>query len=255
MRRLALTSWSLHRSLEGGALSLLELPGRAREAGIGTLEICHFHVPSTDASYLKQLREALDAANVELFSILIDTGDIANADLERRGADMQLIAGWMDVAAQLGAKAVRVVAGDGSPDDAAALERSESGLRELAAYGSERGLRVLTENFRSLASTAANCNHLLDALDGAVGLCADIGNFPAASRVGQFTAVVERAESVHTKSKYDEAGGILGDDLRLCLEASVAANFDGPYTLVYDLPGDSWAGIAQLKAAVEPYTA
>ena len=51
-----------------------------RDAGIGTLEICHFHFPDTDATTLRELRAALDVAGVELFSILIDMGDISNAD-------------------------------------------------------------------------------------------------------------------------------------------------------------------------------
>jgi sugar phosphate isomerase/epimerase len=258
MRRLSLTSWSLHRSLESGALSLAVLPGRMRAAGIGTLEVCHFHLADVPAALaqgdtLPQLRAALDDAGVELFSLLIDTGDISAADPQRRQADLALIAGWIDVAAALGARCARVVGGEASPDDEAALERATAGLRQLAAHARERGLRVTTENFRALLSTAANCNRVLDALDGAVGLCADIGNFPAASRLAEFSAVVGRAEVVHAKASYDDAGRILADDVRRCLEASVAAGFDGPYTLVYDRPGDSWAGIAELKAVVEPF--
>ena len=254
MRRLALTSWSVHQSLAAGTLRLLDLPEQLRAAGIGVLEICHFHLPATDANYLAQLRAACAAADVELFSILIDTGDLTHPDPARRAADTQLIAGWIAVAARLGARAVRVVAGEGPPDDAAALLYAARGLATLADYGRTCGVRVLTENFRALLSTAANCNQLLDELKGAVGLCADIGNFPAESRVTQFSAVIARAESVHVKATYDPAGAILGDDVRRCLAASIAANFSGPYTLVYDRPGDSWAGIAQLKAVVEPYT-
>ena len=260
MRRLALTSWSLHHSLQPSptsgepALTLLDLPGRLRSAGIGTLEICHFHLPSTEPAYLGSLRAALAAAEVELFSILIDTGDIAHADPVQRAAELRSIEDWIDVAAHLGARAVRVIAGEAAPADEDALQRSVSGLRHLAAYGRKRGVRVLTENFRSLASTAANCNRILDALGGAVGLCADIGNFPASSRIADFTAVAGRAESVHAKASYDASGRIDAGQLRACLEASTAAGFAGPYTLVYDSGDDEWAGIAELKQVVEPYT-
>ncbi|MBC8076089.1 MAG: TIM barrel protein, partial [Chloroflexales bacterium] len=123
MRRLALTSWSMNKALSSGALTLTDLPAQAREAGIATLEICHFHLPSTEPEYLAELRAALTAADVELFSILIDTGDISSADAERREADIALIANWMDIAASLGAGAVRVVAGEAPPDDEAAIAR------------------------------------------------------------------------------------------------------------------------------------
>jgi sugar phosphate isomerase/epimerase len=269
MRRLALTTWSLHRKLgsppmialpdeDSGPVSQAELqltdvPRRMQEQGIGTLEICHFHFPSASPDYLRTLRTAIETAEVELFSILIDTGDISHPDSRRREADIKLIERWMEIAAALGAQAARVVAGEGSPNDEAALGRAIAGLEHLAGHGRELGLRVLTENFRPLASTAANCNRILDALDGAVGLCADVGNFPDASRVSEFKAVVDRASSVHAKPSYDAGGRMDPRQLRECLAASVDAGFDGPYTLVYDRPGDAWQGIAELKEVVSAY--
>jgi sugar phosphate isomerase/epimerase len=260
MRRLSLTSWSVHPLLQpanGSAaqagLSLTELPTRMRDAGIGTLEICHFHLPSTEPGYLAELRTAVESAGVELFSILIDTGDISQADEAGHAADMQMIKGWIDVAAQLGARAVRVVAGDAPADDTAALERSIASLGELSDYAQSRGVRVLTENFRPLASTAANCNRIIEALGGAVGLCADIGNFPSDSRVDEFSAVVARAESIHAKASYSE-GMMDTGQLQQCLDVSVAAGFAGPYTLVFDRPEERWSGIAALKQIVAPYT-
>ncbi len=251
-----MTSWSLNRLLTAPAdpLRLVDVPARMRDAGIGTLEICHFHFPDTDATTLRELRAALDVAGVELFSILIDMGDISNADQRVRQQDVQAISTWIDVAATLGAKAVRVVAGEGAPDDELAIERSIGALRELSAYGRERNVRVLTENFRSLAWSARNCLRILDALDGSVGLCADIGNCPAEYRVDEFSALAARAESVHVKATYDAAGTPDTDELRQCLDATSAVAFDGPYTLVYDRPGDPWQGLAMLRAIVEPYT-
>jgi sugar phosphate isomerase/epimerase len=234
-------------------IKLTDVPQRMQEHGIGTLEICHFHFPSVSPDYLHTLRTAIEAAGVELFSILIDTGDISHPDSRRREADIKLIERWMEIAAALGARAVRVVAGEAAPDDEAGLERAIAGLDHLSARGRELGLRVLTENFRPLASTAANCNRILDALDGAVGLCADVGNFPDAGRVDEFKAVVDRASSVHAKPSYDADGRMDPRQLRECLAASVDAGFDGPYTLVYDRPGDAWQGIAALKEVVSPY--
>lgn len=274
MRRLALTSWSVHHSLgapsilaqpaDGSAtrheptkhatMQLTELPARVRDAGIGTLEVCHFHFPSTAPEYLRGLRAALEAAQVELFTILIDGGDITNPDAGQRDADIAMIKSWMDVAAAVGARGVRIVAGDASADDHEALNRSIEVLRELAAYGAERNLRVRTENFKALTSTADNCVALLDALDGTVGFCADMGNFPSAVRVAEFSRVVPHAEVVHTKASYTPDGTIDPQQLRACLDASVAAGFDGPYTLVFDRPGDEWEGIMRLKEHVAAYT-
>ncbi len=256
MPRLSLTTWSLHPLLtaQTDPMRLVDVPARIREAGITTLEICHFHFPDTGPDTLQQLRASLDATGVELFSILIDMGDISSDDTAGRQADIQAIEGWIDVAARLGAKVVRVVAGEAGPTDDAALDRSIDALRHLSSYATARGVRVLTENFKPLASTAANCHRILDALEGNVGLCADIGNFPAERRIDEFRAVAARAESVHVKASYDVQRQPDAEELLRCLDATREANFDGPYTLVYDRPDDRWQGIARLREIVAPYT-
>jgi sugar phosphate isomerase/epimerase len=74
------------QSHERGEVSLLELPARLAEFGVHTLEVCHFHLPSRDAQYLAALRGAMEAANVELWSLLIDDGDLSHAENGARDA-------------------------------------------------------------------------------------------------------------------------------------------------------------------------
>lgn len=253
MSRLSLTSWSLHHDLTSGALTLHDLPAQMRAHGIGTLEICHFHLPNTAPETLAALRGAIEAADVELLSILIDAGDISHADPERRSADRAFIERWIDAAAALGAQSVRVVGGESPAGDSAALERAAAELRQICGYAAERNIRVRTENFRSLLSTSDNCNALLDMLDGQVGLCADIGNFASAQRVSEFAAVAGRAEVVHVKAEYTPQGEIEPAQLQECLARGRAAGFEGAYTLVYDRGGDSWAGLGTLARVVQPY--
>ena len=82
MQRIALTTWSIHPYLSDGSLDLLAMPARIKEAGIATVEICHFHIPSTDTAYLQSLKTAAADAGVEVFSILIDAFDISQAEKE-----------------------------------------------------------------------------------------------------------------------------------------------------------------------------
>jgi hypothetical protein len=86
--RLSVSTWSLHRALgqpalygpedetrpssageKTPALSLLDLPDRLKTAGLSTVEICHFHLPSLDQGYLRELWTTLEQAHVELFSL------------------------------------------------------------------------------------------------------------------------------------------------------------------------------------------
>jgi hypothetical protein len=66
MRRLAISTWSLDGILHSG-VPLLSLPTQLVQHGITILELCHFHLPTTELAYVHAVREALQAAGVELY--------------------------------------------------------------------------------------------------------------------------------------------------------------------------------------------
>lgn len=270
--RLSVSTWSLHRSLgqpppygpEAGervaatptptsAFTLLELPARIAGAGIHTLEICHFHLSSREPAYLRQLRTAMEDAGVELWSLLIDGGDIAHPDQHER--DTAWVERWLDVAVELGAKNARVSGGKQEPDPAA-VARTTRNMARLADAAQKRGLRLMTENWQSLMSTPEVVLAVLDNLDGAVGLCADFGNWRGPTKYDDLAQIIPRAESCHAKCHFNKPGVPDRDDYVRCLELTRAADFRGPYTLIYDSPGvDEFEGLRLEREIVTPYLA
>ena len=268
--RLSVSTWSLHRQLgrpdfygpdEGkqipvathgrGELSLLELPARVAEFGINTLELCHFHIPSLDKGYLNELRGALKAADVELFSLLIDHGDITDPEYADR--DLVWIGEWIEIAGRLGATCARAIAGKAAPS-AETLEISRNGLQKLAARAEANGVRLMTENWFSVLSTPENVLTLLDRLDGEVGLCLDFGNWKGETKYADFEAIAPRAESCHTKAHFLAPGAMDKDDYIRCLDLTQDAGFSGPHTLIYDGPGDDeWEGLSIESDVVQSY--
>jgi sugar phosphate isomerase/epimerase len=232
---------------------LLELPARLADAGIHTLEICHFHLPSRDPGYLDELRQALTAAGIELWSLLIDGGDIT--DPQHAARDEAWIAGWLPVAQRLGAARVRVSAGKAAPTPET-LAQSVAALRRLAAGAPGTGLRLMTENWHSLMQSAVEVNQVLDALDGRLGLCADFGNWSGPDKYEQLAAILPAAESCHAKCHFAPDGTPDEADYTRCLDLTRAAGFAGPYTLIYDGPSaDEWAGLGREQMLVQPYLA
>ena len=148
----------------GGNMTLLELPARIAAAGIHSLEISHPHLPSRETSYLNELRGALEAAGVQLFSVLIETGDMTHPDHAQR--DLEWMAGWMETASQLGAERARVIAGHAAytPET---LQRSKCGLEELAERGKDLNVRVTTENWFDLLATPTQFTRSWTAWKGA----------------------------------------------------------------------------------------
>jgi hypothetical protein len=267
--RLAVSTWSLHRTLgrlpnygpEAGdtvpprptppdTLSLLELPAKLAAFGLRKVEICHFHLPSRESAYLSQLRSALERANVTLWQLLIDAGDITHPEHAER--DLEWIEGWIDVAAKLGATRARVSGGQATPSRAA-LAMSNEGLERLADYAGLRGIRLMTENWQNLLSKP---EYVFTALDGLnhVGLLADFGNWSGPTKYQDLARILPRAESTHAKAHFSGPGMMDRNDYAKCLELCQQARFKGPYSMIYDGPdNDEWHGLQLERAVIAGY--
>jgi sugar phosphate isomerase/epimerase len=273
MPELAVSSWSLHRTLGPtyrslelsdsprlaeypygqGSRSLLDLPADVAAHGIHRLEICYFHFPRTDPAYLTMLRERLAEAGVTLQTLLIDGGDISAADDQVREHDLACIRGWIDVASALGAQQARVIAGYGQPDDAAAVRRSIAELTDLAQYGAEQAVRVITENWLSLSMPPDTLLTILEGAGDGVGLCADFGNYRGPTKYDDLRKILPKAVSIHAKAGFSAAGTMDADDFRRCLDLARDSAFSGPYVLIFDDAGDEWTHLDLLAGEVRPY--
>ncbi len=265
MLRFAVSSWSLDGLLNSGT-SLLELIELLPKHQIGTLEICHFHLPSTDEIYLETLKQRLQAAGVELFSILLDAGNIASSDPAQIAADNLLIRHWIDVAATLGAQRIRIDAGL-EPPTPEVIAQSARRLQEFVQIAALRGLRVSTENWHATSQNPEGLLEILERCAGTVGhetvghatighatigLCADTGNAEASSDKYQtLSLLLPKASSVHFKPRYTANGDIDLADLEFCVKLMKQANFDGVLTLIFDHKLDEWQGIARLREALQ----
>ena len=182
MKRIMTSSWSLHRTLGEVMYDWSETRqyaeacvrwgrrdfpfakcGQLAKRDIGMLEICHFHLPQTEGAYIRELRSELDAHEIDLYSVLIDAGDVAHPDPEHARLRGDLGARMAGLAAELGARCARVIAGDAPPagsgpieDDPVVCASAES-FRELARSARQLGIGSSTENFRSLAVTSTPC--------------------------------------------------------------------------------------------------
>jgi len=253
MRRLAISTWTLHGQLQR-QLDLLDLPAQIAQRGISALEICHFHLPSTTPDYLAALRDACQAAGVEIYSVLIDTGDITAPDPQLRATDLQTIRRWIDVAAALGAGRVRVVAGMQAPTPEV-IQLSVDNLRELAQYAKQRGVQTITENWHTTGLDPRALLEILDRCEGGVGLCADIGNAEGPDKYATLAQLLPRASSIHFKARYTPDARIEEHDFKRCVELIEASGFQGVVTLIYNDTDREWAAVEQLAGALQPLVA
>ncbi len=254
LRAAAVHAWSLDRTLgrfragttTGPAgLPLLELPAALRDHGYHTVQLCHFHLPHRDATYLAELRAALAEAGVVLDALLVDDGDLTHPSEAAR--EEAWISSYLADATALGATRIRVVAGQTRTDTAQA--DSSAALGRIAARAGD--LRVVTENWRDVTRDAADVRAVLDPLAGAVGLLVDLGNWTGPGKYVDLAEVAPYAETCHAKAHWD-GSDVDEVDYRRSLSSILDAGYSGPLALVYDAVGDDeWAGLAVQRAIVE----
>jgi len=259
--QLAVSTWSVHRAIGiaypetpdnpgraqrtdkwgPGSISLTALPERLRSLDIDRIEVCHFHIDRHDHGFLADLRSALGEAGVTLQTLLIDDGDITDPVNGMR--DRAWIASWIDTAAELGAEKARVICGK-QPPSPEVLDRAVDGLAALARHGTDRGVRVLTENWLATTPGPREVNGVLDRLDGRIGLLADTGNWRGVGKYDDLRAIFGRAENAHTKAFFSDAMDIDADDYGRCLDVAKECGYAGPHTLIYEgADPDEWRGL------------
>lgn len=233
---------------EGGGrgLTALELPAALAAHGFASAQLCHFYLASREESYLAELRQAFVDARVELECLLVDDGDLTHPD--DGAADQAWVSGWLDVAAALGARRARVVAGKQPPTEDT-LRLAARRLVELAERHPD--VRLVTENWHALLPDAAAVDRVLDAAQGRVGFLVDLGNWKGPGKYDQLVAVAGRAETCQAKVTTDPDGAIDEADFRRCLEVLRDAGYTGPLALVHDGPDpDEWAVLDRAYALV-----
>jgi len=256
-------SWSLFRTLGryvapgsmpygqmpeggGGGLSLLDLPSELARHGFGSVQLCHFYLPSREVGYLNELRSAFDDAGVRVECLLIDEGDLAHPT--DGDAQRVCLSGWIETAEQLGLDRVRVPAGK-QPPSSEALQASARRLIDLA--GRHDGTRIMIENWLATMPDAASVNEILDRTAGRIGFLIDLGNWKGAGKYDELAAVVDRAESCQAKVSTDDNGVIDEDDYRRSLGILREAGYADPLAMVYDgADPDEWGKLDQAHAII-----
>ncbi len=243
---IAVSTWSIHNLLE--KIPLEALPAELAARGFGRVEICHFHLASQAPDYLRSMGKLFRDHGVVIQTLLIDDGDITNPSTREK--DLAWISSWIESAAHLGAENARVIAGKALPTEAV-LKSSVDGLRLFAALGVKHGVRVVTENWFETLSTPEAVHHVLDAVGPSLGFLADTGNWHGASKYSDLQSIFARAELCHAKTSF--ASGLKLDeaDNAKWLTAARAANYKGPFTLIFADEGDEWQGLAIERKFIE----
>ena len=231
-------------------LDLLDFPSEVASLGINCVDLCIQHIPNIEAGYLAELRSAFDAANVELYQLLIDIGEVASADPSERSASIALTKRWMEIAAELGSSGVRYVPGDSKPNPEN-ISASGEAFRELYDYSVECGVEPATENYKIFNNEADDLLQVLDLADRDYGVVADFGNAKGPNKYENLSKLMPRATAIHQWVMIDDEGRINMEDSKRCLLMARDNDFDGPVMLLGGHPYHQYKDTRELAVAVD----
>lgn len=264
--RIAVTTWSFHNYFPqtreknfkwpGPQLDLRQFPAMiADRYGVHKLELCSTHFASTSSSYLRDLKAALAKAHSEVVNMPVDYDQdwqgrgLSDPDDRQWKKEIAMREKWIDIAAFLGAKAIRPNPGG---TEKTPLSRPTAAYRQLGAYGRRKNVRILIENHGGVAGKAENIVVIVKAAGYPwVGTLPDFGNWhnPAARFPGLRLMFPYALTVCHAKGIDFPASRKF--DFARCVHISKAARFKGAYSVEFEDEKNPYDGVNDLIAALE----
>ncbi len=212
-------------------LTLLKVPAYYRDRfGVRNLEFWSNHFESLERAYLQELRASLSAAGAQLVNIQVDADyDLASTDEDERAASLQTAFKWIDAAALLGSRAVRVNPGRAG----GSVEKSIASMKEVNRYCKSKGLPLLTENHFGLEMDPdIHLRIREEAGPENVYTLPDFGNYPVETMWGALEKILPYAYMVSAKTvKFNEQMEHVSYDFDRCIELAERAGFKGIYSV------------------------
>jgi sugar phosphate isomerase/epimerase len=210
-------------------LTLLEVPAYYRRRfGIRNLEFWSHHFESLEIPYLETLRARLRAEGAELINIQVDGAyDLASTDEGERQRSLALVRRWIDAAALLGSRAVRINPGKAG----GSIEKSIASMTEVNQHCMSKRLPLLTENHFGLEMDPEIHLRIREAAGPKnVHTLPDFGNYPLETMWDSLARILPYAYVVSAKAvDFNERAEHVSYDFDRCVQLCERAGFKGIY--------------------------
>jgi sugar phosphate isomerase/epimerase len=242
--RVGICSFSFHRLLAAGRHDIFRFIEDSRSLGCTELDPWNAHIAlirkndesvqadrepaellsGEEQAYVARIREAADEAGLPFGTIAVDGAHVYDADPKKRRINRLRAYRWLEVAARLGARQVRIDCGgpeDLPPDVLAIVKDGYADIIERAG-----GIEVLVENHWGPSVVPDHVVTLLTSIQG-LGLLYDTHNWKAGKRDEGRAKCARHARAVHIKTLDWDAPA--DEDLAADVRALWDAGYKGPW--------------------------
>jgi len=211
------------------ALTLLSVPAYYKKRfAIRNLEFWSNHFESLEKSYLLEVRDRVKAAGAALINVQVDAAyDLASTNEEERQRGLALVRQWIDAAALLRSRAIRINPGRAN----GSVEQSIASMKEVNAYCRSKHLVLLTENHFGIEMNP-DVHLRIRAAAGPKNSYTDpdFGNYPVETMWESLAKILPYAYVVSAKVvDFNAQGEHISYDFDRCVKMCERAGFKGVY--------------------------
>src|SRR5438067_5395962 len=240
--KLSLAAYSFRQflDLKKPTMTLFDFIDLGATLPLDAVELTPYYFAETSDAYLDKLKAHAASKKLAISGVPVGNNFCVSDDT-KRAAQVQSVKDWTARAAKLGAKTVRIFAGNLEKGDTleAAQKRVVAAMEECCAVAEKLGVYLALENHGGITDTP---EHLLDLVkpikSPALGVNIDTGNFRTPDPYADIAKIVPYGVVSQVKTEVYPGGKKEEADLARVVKILKDANFHGYVALEYEAAED-----------------
>jgi sugar phosphate isomerase/epimerase len=239
--KLSLAAYSYRQflDLKKPTMTLFEFIDAAAELPLDAVELTSYFWAETTDTYAEKLRAHAEKRKLAVSGVPVGNNFCLTGDALK--AEVQKVKDWTARAAKVGAKTVRIFAGNLPKGDTleAAQKRVVDSMNECCAVAEKLGVLLALENHHGITDTAEHLLELVKPVQSkALGVNIDTGNFKTADPYADIAKIAPYGVVSQVKTEVYPGGKVQEADLAKVVQILKDANFHGYVALEYEAKED-----------------
>ncbi len=240
--------------------SMLDFVDWCADHGVAGAEVTsYFFPPEVDRAFLLDLKRRAYLRGVQLAGTAVGN-NFALPKGDKLNAEIAYTKKWIDHAAVMGAPHIRVFAGPQPKEITAgeAVANCLAAYQECLDYAAGQGVFLGLENHGGIVAEPDNLIQMVKAAKSPwAGINFDSGNFHTADPYADLEKIAPYAVNVQLKMEIKRAGasGAEPSDVKRVLQILRDANYQGWFTLEYEMKADPFVEVPRILEMLKPLLA
>lgn len=240
--------------------SILDFVDWCADHGVAGAEVTsYFFPPDVDRAFLLELKRRAYLRGVQLAGTAVGN-NFALPKGDKLNAEIAYTKKWIDHAAVMGAPHIRVFAGPQPKEITAgeAVANCQAAYQECLDYAAGQGVFLGLENHGGIVAEPDNLIQMVKAAKSPwAGINFDSGNFHTADPYADLAKIAPYAVNVQLKMEIKRAGSAVAEasDVKRVLQILRDANYQGWFTLEYEMKADPFVEVPKILEMLKPLLA